>query len=444
MEIVEKAQMMLDKYPLCDHCLGRQFAFLGYGIDNRERGRALKMVLTMKGHQMALAKDKKGISILKVLATNGSFQVATDALRKLKRKAEAPKMCHLCEGNFESLPVLVDRAVEALRGYEYETFLVGVKLPTEVEEREDEFKAEFEVQHSEGIRNEFSRLIGKALIQATGKATDLMKPQMVILVNPFTEQVRIQPNSLFIMGRYRKLVRNISQSKWICNACRGKGCEICGGTGKIYPESVEELIAGPIMARNIGEEAVFHGSGREDADARMLGKGRPFIVEVKKPRKRAMDLHVLEQEINETAQGKIEVRGLKFVDRDMVRKIKQAESAGKVYRVVVKFDREVSDEDIGKLEANLTGVTVLQQTPTRVLHRRADRRREKQIYETKVKRLSQKSIEMRVKCQGGLYVKELVTGDNERTEPNVSGIVGAKAEPVELDVMSVSVKDGKP
>jgi tRNA pseudouridine synthase 10 len=54
MEILEKAQRMLEKYPLCDHCLGRQFAFLGHGVDNKKRGEALKLLLTMRGHQLAL------------------------------------------------------------------------------------------------------------------------------------------------------------------------------------------------------------------------------------------------------------------------------------------------------------------------------------------------------------------------------------------------------
>jgi len=49
---------------------------------------------------------------------------------------------------------------------------------------------------------------------------------------------------------------------------------------------------------------------------------------------------------------------------------------------------------------------------------------------------------MKIRCQGGLYVKELVTGDEGRTEPNVSKIVDAKAEPLELDVLNVSVKGG--
>ncbi len=53
MGILKKALSMLEKHPLCDHCLGRQFALLGHGIENDERGKAIKIVLTLKAHVTA-------------------------------------------------------------------------------------------------------------------------------------------------------------------------------------------------------------------------------------------------------------------------------------------------------------------------------------------------------------------------------------------------------
>jgi len=431
---------MLEENPLCDNCLGRQFAFLGYGIENRDRGRAIKILLTMKGHKLALLKKPEGIALLETLAENGAFPMAVDVLRKLKQRPKERRECFLCGNRFNMLSSLVEKAVNMLRDYEYETFLVGIRIPAEIEEREDELKAKFEVEQGESMRNEFSRVIGKMLLEATGKKVDYMKPQIVVLLNPFTEEIELQVNSLFIMGRYRKLIRGIPQSKWFCRKCRGRGCPSCNWTGKMYPESVEELIAKPILEMTLGEDSSFHGAGREDIDARMLGSGRPFIIEIKKPRRRKLDLSELERIINEKAQGKIEVIGLKYVGREAVAKIKDMESSQKIYRVTVEFEREVRDDELEKLRKALTGIKVLQQTPTRVLHRRADLTREKHIYETKIKRISPSRIELIIKCQGGLYIKELVTGDNGRTAPNVSEIIGAKAQPLELDVLSVLEK----
>jgi len=271
----------------------------------------------------------------------------------------------------------------------------------------------------------------------TEKQAEYKKPDIVIYVNPFTKQIKLQPNPLYIAGRYRKLVRGIPQSKWFCSKCRGEGCPQCNWTGKMYSESIEEIVANPTLETTQGEDASFHAAGREDIDARMLGLGRPFILEVKRPRKRFVDLKALAETINEEAKGKLEVLNLHLADRDTVRRLKKREMAEKVYRVVIKFDRSVSDEELELIRKKLTNAVISQQTPLRVLHRRADRTREKHIYKAKIKRLAPDSAEMRIRCQGGLYIKELVTGDGGRTKPCVAEIVNAGAEPLELDVLSI-------
>lgn len=437
MEILDKAQKMLEKYPLCNHCLGRQFALLGYELGNQKRGEALKILLTMEGQRLASSEKRRGIPLLKAVAVNGSFDMAAEILRKLRRKAIKKLECYLCEGRFRLLPELADRVSKKLEDYEYATFLIGIKLPTEVEEREDEFKAEFDVKHGESMRNEFSREIGKRVSEITKKTADHKKPDIAVIVNPFTEQVTPQVNPLFIAGRYRKLVCGIPQSKWFCRECGGKGCPRCNWTGKMYPESVEEIIAAPILEKIRGEDAILHAAGREDIDARMLGRGRPFVMEIKKPKKRFIDLRDLTQTINEKAQGKVKVLNLRLTHKDAVRKLKKRETAEKIYRAIVEFDREIADDEMETLENTLNNAIIVQQTPLRVLHRRSDRIREKHIYKASIKRLTPNRIEMRVRCEGGLYIKELITSDEGRTDPSVAKIVGAEAKPLELDVLSV-------
>ncbi len=440
MEILEKAQKMLDKHPLCNHCLGRQFALLGYGLDNQKRGETLKLVLTMRGNQLALSKQKSGIALLKTLAVNGSFDMATEILKKMRKKPSEKRQCYLCEGRFNSIHKLVNSALKELDNYEFSSFLVGIELPTEAEEKEDEFKAEFEVKHGESMRNEFSREMGKEISGMTKKTVDHKRPDIVVLVNPFSGQVHPQVNPLFVAGRYRKLVRGIPQSRWLCVKCRGEGCQRCNWTGKMYPESVEEIIGEPTREVAEGGAIAFHGAGREDIDARMLGRGRPFVIEIKKPKKRFIDLQSLAQTVNEKAKGKVEVSNLRFATKDTMRKLKKTEAAQKLYKVIVELDKTVSKEKLAELAKTLTNTVIRQQTPKRVLHRRADRVREKYIYKAKVKRLKPNKIEMRIQCQGGLYIKELITGDDGRTSPNVTEILNVQAKPLELDVLNVIMK----
>ena len=444
MDVFRKAKEMLEKHPLCNHCLGRQFALLGHDMENHERGEAMKAALVLEAHALVLSKRKEGERILGILATNGFSEAAKEVMRKTKKRLKRkymPKTCFLCENRFKIVNELVEKAVRMLRKYECRNFLVGIQLPVVVEEREDDFKAEFEVTYGENIRNEFGRIIGKEIADRVRKGVEYKKPDVVVLVNPFKEETKIQVNPLYVAGCYRKVARGIPQSRWYCSSCRGKGCEKCDWTGTMYSESVEEIIEKPFLDATTGIKASFHASGREDIDARMLGKGRCFVVEIVEPRKRFLDLEKIEKAVNVHGKGKVEVSDLHFADRDVVRRLKKADSREKEYRVVIEFEDPISGGDLRLLEEKLTNNMIRQRTPIRVSHRRADLTREKYIYEVKVKKLSPKAAEMRIRCQGGLYVKELVTGDCGRTEPSVSGILKSKAEPIELDVLSVIMND---
>jgi len=441
MDMLEKAQKMLEAHPLCHNCLGRQFALLGYGMDDKKRGETLKLILTMKSHQLALSGDKRGFSNLRLLASNGSFEMASEILKNLRKRTRKEKECYLCQGMFKHVDTLVESVVKALKEYEFTTFLVGIELPAAIEEKEDEFKARFEVAYGESMRNEFSRNIGKKIAAIMKKPAEYKRPDVVVLVKPFTGEVTIQSNPLYIGGVYKKLVRGIPQSRWLCRSCRGRGCSKCEGTGKMYPESVEELIAGPLLEKTGGADVAFHAAGREDVDARMLGTGRPFIIEIKKPRKRFLDLQNLTELVNRQAKGKIEVSELHYAGKSDVRQLKKGEASSKTYKVIVEFGRPISDEELETIEKRLTGTSIRQQTPLRVLHRRADLIREKYIYETQVKRLAPNRAEMKIRCQGGLYIKELVSGDEGRTVPSVASIINTKATPRELDVLKVALEE---
>ena len=163
MDVLEKALQMLDKYPLCDHCLGRQFALLGHGLENNRRGEALKLALTLQNSAIAMEKKPEGVRALKVLAVNGFSNLAQATLKHLKKrlpKAE-PKQCFLCSGHFQQADALTAQVMHRLQPYEYATFLMGIEIPVAVAEREDEFKACFNVGYSESVKHEFGRVLGK-------------------------------------------------------------------------------------------------------------------------------------------------------------------------------------------------------------------------------------------------------------------------------------------
>src|SRR4030042_2780470 len=126
MDILEKAIKMLSKHPLCDNCLGRQFALLGYNMENKDRGKALKLSLTLHANAFHSAKNAEGVKRLKILAVNGFSREAQDTIQHLKKriqKKNRTKKCFLCEGKFQLLDSFTHEALNAAAHYESTVFL---------------------------------------------------------------------------------------------------------------------------------------------------------------------------------------------------------------------------------------------------------------------------------------------------------------------------------
>ena len=155
---------------------------------------------------------------------------------------------------------------------------------------------------SESIK-EINRELGKALALNMNKEVEFENPNLVVMMDYTTGKVDLQINPLFIEGRYRKLIRGIPQTRWPCRKC-SKGCKFCDFTGKTYPESVEELIAERVIQVSKGKESRFHGAGREDIDVRMLGRGRPFVLEIKEPKIRDLNLKELTEKLINIVKAK--------------------------------------------------------------------------------------------------------------------------------------------
>ncbi len=435
-DLLSVCEKILRKYNLCDSCLGRQFAMLGYGITNKERGSFIKNCLVLEAHRKYINGDDKALDLLVRLAESGNLN-ALKVLKKIKSEIEVEKKkCYICNGILENLDKITNEVLNVLNksDYEFDTFVVGNSLPLSILAREDEVKSEFKLEFGESIKREINREVGKVIQQVTNKKFDPTNPDILILLI-FNEkdlaEVKIEPNPLFIYGRYRKLVRGIPQNKWII--IRSNGTKV-----RKYPDSIEEYIAIPILRATGGTDYKFHGAGREDVDARMLGTGRPFVVEIKKPKRRHLDLKKLEEEINKFSKGKVEVFNLRYADRKTVREIKKlAEFSIKTYRALVRLGRKISDDDIKRIEEVFQNITINQRTPLRVLHRRVDKVRKKKVYSIKARKIDDHRMELIIRCQGGLYVKELIHGDKGRTTPSIAEVLSTDAVCEELDVIGI-------
>jgi tRNA pseudouridine synthase 10 len=400
-KVLRQAANIVQSGAICDECLGRAFAQLGHGLANSERGKSLRIILSMLG-----IGDKAGL-------------------------------CWICEGFLRDVDSWASRAVALSSGIKFDSYLFGVKLSPRLIEMERLFSERFCTNRAESLKHAINRRIGKAFEAQVAHGTlDIENPHLSFVIDLVRNTIELRVLSLFIYGRYQKLTRGIPQTRWPCRHCRGKGCDHCNFTGKQYEESVEELMEKPFLDAAGSNSGHLHGAGREDIDARMLGSGRPFVLEVCSPRRRELDLVSLQAEVNKTQGGKIRIGKLKFVSRMMVSKIKEIRAA-KTYEALVSFEGDISSGSLREALCKLVG-EIKQRTPQRVVHRRADLTRTRRIHEIGGELVSPHQANITVKSEGGLYIKELVSGDNGRTAPSLASCLGIAAHVIALDVVEVT------
>ena len=175
--------------------------------------------------------------------------------------------------------------------------------------------------------------------------------------------------------------------------------------------------------------------GREDIDVRCLGRGRPFVVEVKKPKIRTIDLEDIVEQINKEGVGKIEIDSLRSSNRSEVARIKETK-AEKSYRIRFEVHGEVPEDSETQI-ANLAGAILEQRTPKRVAHRRSDLVRKRQIISVENILIENNEIQFDVRCQSGTYVKEMIHSDEGRTTPSVAEVIGVECSVLWLDVVEI-------
>ncbi|MBU1049845.1 tRNA pseudouridine(54/55) synthase Pus10 [Candidatus Bipolaricaulota bacterium] len=404
-EVGELGAEILRAGPICDECLGRIASKLGKGLTNAGRGEQLRQHLAANGLE----------------GVEGT--------------------CWVCGDLFDQIEGWVAQAVNKVQGLEFATYLFGVKLTPRLEQMEAFYEERFPSEYREPLKHSFNRMSGIAFERLLGHPVTVRfeGPQVSFVVDLNSNELTMHVLSLYVYGRYCKLERGIPQTKWPCRKCRGSGCEGCDFSGKQYPTSVEEIIASSLIDLAEASSACLHGAGREDIDARMLGTGRPFVLELLSPRRRSVDVSDAHLRVNELALGKVTVSPLKPANRRAVAWVKELR-ATKKYRAIVEFAEPVEADQLQNAFTSLTG-RIEQRTPQRVSHRRADLVRKRRVHEISGQLIDEAHADIVVHGDGGLYIKELISSDHGRTNPSLSGRLGIQARVIDLDVLEVCSGD---
>lgn len=391
---------LLNTFKLCDHCIGR---LCTHRISDDET------------FEQAGKRYRKKETQLSEIETNH---------------------CYLCEGLFEELPDFYQIAKNAVSSHEFSSFLMGCTIDEDILFREKQLIERFQLSNTASVKQEINEYIGIKLEEELGKTVEFKHPDIMIILNTQFNLVRLQIKSLYVYGRYTKHERGIPQTKWFCRRCHGKGCRYCKYTGKLYEHSVEEYVGAPFVAAANAIDESFHGAGREDIDVRMLGTGRPFVLELKNPKIRTLDLENLSKRINNKSHDAIRVNSLKYTTIKDIARIKNG-SFQKVYVVKIHAQSLIQKEKLKKVALSLQGTTINQQTPTRVAKRRANKVRQRKIYRCNILEVDAAMASLEIETESGTYIKELVTGDEGRTQPNISDLLDDTCVVETLDVIEV-------
>lgn len=318
---------------------------------------------------------------------------------------------------------IIEKIVSAARGYQYDTFLIGAILPTQIYEREDAMRARLKIRGRESAKSQLTRRLGMAYARATRKKVDYFLPDLVINIVIDRENnidVTAKSRPLTLRGRYVKKAPGLTQKQARCGSCDGKGCGDCTYSGLSgFADSVEGIIAKEVMEATSGQTPRFSWVGSEDKSSIVLGRGRPFYVKVFDPRKRKF--------------AKIRIRS-----GPVAATLYPAENATGApvrftvkTRIVVRSDRELSRDDRKKLRS-LAGEQVRFDNRSKIAT--------KKIYSASLKKIDDRTFSLVIVADGGLMIKQFVGGE-EFMRPNISELVGSKCDCVTFDILGVDVHD---
>jgi tRNA pseudouridine synthase 10 len=256
----------------------------------------------------------------------------------------------------------------------------------------------FDFSFGESIKRQLNRTLAEAISKDTGMAQDADDPDVIFITSLENGKVYHRPGPMFIFGRYKKLEPQIAQKVWHV---------------PIFT-SVEELIGEPMKKATMAESFTMHASGREDIDVTNTA-GRPFVMELAGVTNREISLAELEKEISK--DKRISVKLERRVPRSFVALVSDSHF-DKSYRVYISAKEGIDEKDIERICA-LGGKMISQKNPERMMRRRANIERRRKAYSITAGK-DEKGYYADIECEAGTYVKELVNGDNGRTQPSFS------------------------
>lgn len=376
-QIVSKANTILKKYDLCDHCLGRLFS-----------------------KQLHLSSNK-------LLG------------KKLKQNSNSTEKCYVCKNIFENLTHFLKLMLDTSSNYAFTTFGVGTMIKPSIIDRDDFIRSQYKLKGIDSIKTDITKELGRLYSKKTKTTIDHQDPEITFTMNLKDESCQLRSKSITFSGRYIKTQRGLPQKQESCDNCLGKGCRICEFHGITEFDSVEGIISKILFEKIGGTTAKFTWIGGEDKSSLVLGTGRPFFVKLQNPFKRNVKFPNV---ITDT----IKITNLKLI----------YESPKKSLKFNSSISAKISTDSEIDLK-NLKNLKELSVNPV-VVYDKSGKRSEKKVFEVNYKKISNNLFTLTVMAEGGLPIKRFVTGDE--ITPGISTILNIPCVCDEFDFLDIEVQ----
>jgi tRNA pseudouridine synthase 10 len=305
--------------------------------------------------------------------------------------AKGEEDCFICRGLTSRFPEIERSVVRRARGYQFRTFSIGVIIPAGIQEREDQLRSDLKIRGRETIKTQLGRGISDAVRREMKRKVDRQHPDITVLVDLQRDALSVTAKSIFVYGRYTK-PPGISQRRELCERCKGRGCQECQ-SGYRKGISVEEILEDRLGRLLHSTKAKFTWLGSEDPESTVFPPGRPFIAEVKDPRKRQLPTRLSAR----TGSGMMKVTGLKVLRG----KPTAIPSFTFKTRAFIQPESPIEEVPAGLAKAMKAAPIQFRNNKGKTVH--------KKVYSLKVERKG-RGLVAEIKLDGGLPVKRLISG----------------------------------
>jgi len=376
-QILSVTNEILQKYDLCDQCLGRLFS-----------------------KQLHLSSNK-------LLG------------RKLKNEFVSTNKCYICKNLFSKLDFFLKLMLDSSSNYTFKTYGVGLLIKPSIVDRDDFIRSKYKLKGIDSIKTDIAKELIKLFTKKTQKIMDPFDPEITFTINLKDESCQLRSKSIVISGRYVKSKRGYTQKQKSCDNCSGKGCRICNFHGISEFESVEGVISKLIFKKFGGTTTKFTWIGGEDKSSLVLGNGRPFFVKIKNPSKR---------------KPKLSDKEFNFVSLFNLKLI------GESPKKPLNFNSKIKIKISTALPINLKNLKKLKDLTTTpiVIYENSGKRYEKKIFGLKYTKNSDNVFTMTVIAEGGFPVKRFVVGND--VLPNISSLFDNPCVSQEFDFLDIMIK----